>query len=74
MPNKSIRLLTDSRMGREIHSMRFNFAPRPAFSIGKSLLFHIIFTLLIEVRSYEDLAASVSYLKEHHLHPFDETP
>jgi len=61
-------------MGREIHSMRVNFAPRPAFSIGKSLLFHIIFTLLIEVRSYEDLAASVSYLKEHHLHPFDETP
>ena len=74
MPNKSIRLLTDSRTGREIHSMRVNFAPRPAFSIGKSLLFHIIFTLLIEVRSYEDLAASVSYLKEHHLHPFDETP
>lgn len=31
-------------------------------------------SVLIEVRSYEDLAASVSYLKEHHLHPFDETP
>jgi len=54
--------------------MRVNFAPRPAVSIGKSLLFHIIFTLLIEVHSYEDLAASVSYLKEHHLHPFDEMP
>lgn len=27
-------------------------------------------SVLIEVRSYEDLAASVSYLKEHHLHPF----
>lgn len=74
MPNKSIRLLTDSRMGREIRSMRVNFAPRPAVSIGKSLLFHIIFTLLIEVHSYEDLAASVSYLKEHPLHPFDEMP
>jgi len=54
--------------------MQVNFTPRPVFSIGKSLLFHIIFTLLIEVRSYEDLAASVSYLKEHHLHPFDEMP
>ena len=31
-------------------------------------------SVLIEVRSYENLAASVSYLKEHHLHPFDETP
>lgn len=61
-------------MGREIHFMQVNFTPRPAFSIGKSLLFHTIFTLLIEVRSYENLAASVSYLMEHHLHPFDETP
>ena len=74
MPNKSIRLLTDSRTGREIHFMQVNFTPRPAFSIWKFLLFHTIFTLLIEVRSYEDLAASVSYLKEHHLHPFDEMP
>jgi len=49
--------------------MQVNFTPRPVFSIWKFLLFHTIFTLLIEVRSYEDLAASVSYLKEHHLHP-----
>jgi hypothetical protein len=54
--------------------MQVNFTPRPVFSIWKFLLFHTIFTLLIEVRSYEDLAASVSYLKEHHLHPFDEMP
>ena len=30
--------------GAKFTAMRVNFAPRPAFSIGKSLLFHIIFT------------------------------